>query len=254
MDFPPVQVNDHILAVKVVLTANRNAYARVRNGSVIISIPARMSEQSAQKVAGNLYARIRKDILAKPEKYLHPDKEDEIMLRDNESIALMGKSFSVHVIPSSRIGASARMQDGHIMIKVPDSWNAPQKDRAVSRLARKVLSKELKADVENKVNEFNSMYFRSSIARIRLTNASTRWGSCTTPRWSKSSSISLNYKLLFMPKECLDYVIIHELAHTKVRNHNLKFWRIVESVLPDYKERIKMLKQNAYQLKLNRVA
>lgn len=252
MDFPAVQVSDRTLPVQVIFTPNRNAYARVRNGSVIISLPSRMRKDSIYKVANNLYARIKKDILARPEKYLHPDRNEEIMLRDNESITLMGRNFDVHILQSVRKNASARIADGKITIKVPESWEVSQKDRTVSRLARKAISKELQIDVENRVNSLNAQHFSSNIESIKLTNASTRWGSCTTTRWFKSARISLNYKLLFMQPECLDYVIIHELAHTKVHNHTKRFWKIVDSIIPDYKERIKLLKQSAYQMKLER--
>jgi predicted metal-dependent hydrolase len=57
-----------------------------------------------------------------------------------------------------------------------------------------------------------------------------------------------------MQPECLDYVIIHELAHTKIHNHTARFWKMVYDIMPDYKERIKLLKQSAYELKLKRTA
>ena len=47
-----------------------------------------------------------------------------------------------------------------------------------------------------------------------------------------------------MPPEILDYVVVHELAHRKEMNHSARFWAIVESVLPDYKERRQWLKEN----------
>ena len=58
----------------------------------------------------------------------------------------------------------------------------------------------------------------------------TRWGSC-----SSKGSLSFNYKLLQFRKEVIDYVIIHELCHTKELNHSPKFWRLVERYCPDYR-------------------
>ncbi len=74
--------------------------------------------------------------------------------------------------------------------------------------------------------------------RITITGAKTRFGSC-----SAKGNISFSYLLMQYPEEAIDYVVVHELAHLKEMNHSAKFYKIVESVLPDYKERKKLLKK-----------
>ncbi len=59
----------------------------------------------------------------------------------------------------------------------------------------------------------------------------TRWGSC-----SNHKSISLNYKLLFLPPDLVDYVFVHELCHTIHLNHSQKFWALVEEKRPNYRQ------------------
>ena len=73
--------------------------------------------------------------------------------------------------------------------------------------------------------------------RITITGAKTRFGSC-----SSKGNISYSFRLLCYPDEAVDYVVVHELAHLAEMNHSVKFYKVVESVLPDYKERQKMLK------------
>lgn len=80
---------------------------------------------------------------------------------------------------------------------------------------------------------------------ISITKAEKRWGSC-----SPSGSINFSWKLIMAPPEVVDYVVVHELAHIPERNHSAGFWNKVKSVLPDYKERRKWLRENETKFKV----
>ncbi len=67
-----------------------------------------------------------------------------------------------------------------------------------------------------------------SMRKIILRRQKTLWGSC-----SAQNNISLNANLVFLKDELIDYVILHELVHTKVKNHSRKFWDELEKVLPN---------------------
>ena len=72
---------------------------------------------------------------------------------------------------------------------------------------------------------------------VKVTDARTRWGSC-----SGQNSINFSWRLLFASGKAVDYVVIHELAHTKVHAHSQEFWDIVKTYCPDYEESQEELK------------
>lgn len=66
--------------------------------------------------------------------------------------------------------------------------------------------------------------------RITIKNQRSLWGSC-----SKRGNINLNYRLLFLPLELRDYVVVHELCHLQEHNHSPQFWELVAQALPGYR-------------------
>lgn len=72
---------------------------------------------------------------------------------------------------------------------------------------------------------------------IKITSAKTRFGSC-----SGKNSLCFSWRLLLYPPEAVDYVVVHELAHIREKNHSPAFYAVVASVLPDYKAREQLLK------------
>lgn len=97
---------------------------------------------------------------------------------------------------------------------------------------------------QERINQYASK-LRLNYSSLKLSSASKRWGSC-----SSRKSINLNWRLIMAPLEVIDYVIIHELAHTKEMNHSSKFWKIVEKEMPDYNKHRKWLKDNGYKLEV----
>ena len=81
-----------------------------------------------------------------------------------------------------------------------------------------------------KLEELASKY-GFSYNRVSIRNQRTRWGSC-----SAKNNISLNIKLARIPADLMDYVLLHELVHTRVKNHGKAFWKALDNIVGDAKE------------------
>ena len=79
--------------------------------------------------------------------------------------------------------------------------------------------------------------------KLRLSSAGTRWGSA-----SADGSIRLNWRLIHLSMEMIDYVVVHELSHLRHMDHSPRFWDVVASVMPDHAERRAALKRAAVPL------
>jgi len=79
--------------------------------------------------------------------------------------------------------------------------------------------------------------------RVSIRKQKTRWGSC-----SSKNNINLNMNLLHLPSELMDYVLLHELVHTRVKDHSKDFWNELNTVVPNARQIDKKLKDYQYCL------
>ncbi len=100
--------------------------------------------------------------------------------------------------------------------------------------ARQLLTKRLYELAQKYDFQYNKVSIRSQ---------KTRWGSC-----SSKNNISLNKKLLHLPNDLIDYILLHELVHTRVKNHSKDFWNELETVVPNARSIDKQLREYQYCL------
>ena len=96
--------------------------------------------------------------------------------------------------------------------------------------------------LKNRLNELSEIYgFKYN--RVFIRNQKTRWGSC-----SAQNNINLNINLIRVSNELQDYVILHELVHTKIKNHSLRFWKELDKYVGDARYYDRLLKREDYIL------
>ena len=117
-------------------------------------------------------------------------------------------------------------------------WYRRRRKRASSVTKHYLENKEAaRALILERLAYFNQHY-TYEWNRVSIRNQKRCWGSC-----SSKKNLNFSYKLLLLPPHLCDYIIVHELCHLKEMNHGKAFWQLVAETLPDYKTRVKELKQ-----------
>ncbi len=219
----------------------RNAYARVIDGRVVIRIPERLGRMGSSRIVDELRSKISAGIMENPSRYLGMPP---IEFREGQDLQIFGRRFaiSVETRPGSRY-ARCRLEGSALMVSIPEGVQEAERSGIVSRLVTRAISKAVEGDVRAYVDAVNRRHFDSEISKVRIRANTVLWGSC-----SATNAISLNFRLLYAPREMLEYVVLHELAHTKVRDHSKRFWKLLGDIIPEYKERRRWLRNNAHTI------
>jgi len=113
-----------------------------------------------------------------------------------------------------------------------------QKQHDMCRKKQPILDKEKTKKILLQRIEMLSKLYGYRYNNVTIRNQKTRWGSC-----SQGNNISLNMKIARLPDVLMDYVLVHELVHTKIKNHKEFFWDEVKRILPKAMEYDSMLKK-----------
>jgi hypothetical protein len=131
---------------------------------------------------------------------------------------------------AERHRAWAERQRAHQLAAAPP----PEIERALRTRARRELPPQLTTLAEG---------FGLVVSRISIRAQRSRWGAC-----APNGHITLNYRLLLMPAQVREYILIHELMHLRQPNHSRHFWRLVQEACPDFREAERWLKQHGPSL------
>lgn len=157
-------------------------------------------------------------------------------LEEGYEYNLLGEKYSLKYIQSDEELFSIYIEDQNIIISQPKKGKFTKSEvkKELIEFFRLVAKKYLTERTEY-FTELMNLKFR----KVFIKNQKTKWGSC-----SSAKNLNYNWHLIFAPLEVIDYVVIHEISHLRHMNHSKNFWSTVEKYDPNYKSRMKWLKEN----------
>ncbi len=225
------------MKINVVKSKRKTCEIRVEtDGSVTIKAPNRYTKQMIKTIIADKADWIDQKIeLMKAHSKLRPPLSFEI----GSTLPIWYEDYMITL--SDRTESYVDLCHKRIMINPILAQNSEVIKKEILKLLRVVI----KSHLNIRVKEWSSvMHLKPNEIRVKLMRS--RWGSC-----SSKENLNFSLNLVLLPKEIVDYIIVHELAHLKEMNHSKQFWKIVEKYYPSYVESRKWLKNNTFNLNLN---
>ena len=156
-------------------------------------------------------------------------------------ILLHGEPHTLRLdpLPAGRSRSRMRLQDDTLVLELPPSDLLSPRD-ALQRHLKKEGGRFLRERVAHWV-AITDLH----PARVVVGERRTRWGSC-----SSRGTISLCYRLVMAPPQVADAIVVHELCHLRHMNHSRRFYTLLESFLPDYRETVAWLRDHGEELRI----
>jgi len=151
----------------------------------------------------------------------------------------LGKRYVLKVIVDAEQAPSVKLSRGKLLVTLSHKLNnsvgekeSSNQFEIVKPLIDKWYQHRAKAVFNERLSELlPRAIWVKGIPSFRVLAMKKQWGSCST-----KGNLMLNPHLVKAPKECIDYVILHELCHIAVHNHSEQFWRLLTQVIPNWKE------------------
>lgn len=152
-----------------------------------------------------------------------------------DRVTILGESLPLEFLPGRK--NEANIVQGFVQLTLRDIDDDSARDAALQKLIRQIAVDEVTESSERIYPIFRSMGV--AYPEIKFRKMKSRWGSC---RYDKGS-LSFNTALAHTPKECIDYVVMHEYCHFIHPDHSPAFHGLMTKLMPDWKRRKKVLEK-----------
>lgn len=228
-------MNLHGLTINLQFKLVKNITLRIKEeGSIFLTAPVGMSLSEVQQFLESREQWLRQKLqqVLQAQQKQEPKYSMGELPFDGQHVWLWGRRLPAHFLLSSKKHGTYEVQSDAVNFYYHSELNNEAKCAFVEFFYKQELAgrgEQLLQALEKKMGVRHT--------GLKVHRMKTRWGSCNV----RTGGINLNTLLACWPQECLEYIVVHELAHLHEANHSPRFHAIVERYLPEWRERKKML-------------
>ena len=226
----------------VIRKSEKAKYVRITVGSegVTVTAPSCVNETEVMSFINQKKDWINKKISACS---VYNGFNSEHRFIDGEQLFFQGDSFTLRVVEYAGKSTKVVLKGEQFVVHINKLMPEADRKTAIRDKLASFYKRLARAAIVERVDYYIAA-LGVNYSSIRIKDQKTRWGSC-----SKQGNLNFNWRIVMAPSDIIDYVVVHELCHLIQMNHSKKFWHLVESHIPDYRERRRWLKQNSIALK-----
>lgn len=210
-----VELHDKELGKIVVIRNKRakNVIARKKQNHIQLTVPYLFSLKRISTVLNSLRPKL---LELKPPK-THVITENSVI----ETFSFVARISRTHLVQNLQM----KLKDRELIVFIPSGFDLEQESSQliVKEMIRSALRHEAKRILPPKTRFFAEK-FNLQVNSVKINKSVSRWGSC-----SQKKNINFSFYLLLLPEKFIDYVVLHELAHTVEMNHSENFWKLLSS-------------------------
>ena len=201
---------------------------------VTISIPRKMSLEKAKE-----FVIQKANWIKKQQNFYNKfiSKKENLIFENGDTVYLIGEQYNIKLIKDTK--NNIEITNKYIEIHIKEKYIENKKyiknvyEKWIKQYALDILEKQV-LTYQEILKKYNI-----KIPKVEIRKMKSRWGSCI-PSYNK---VIFNLNLIKTPMYCIEYVVLHELAHFKHQDHSKNFYNFINIFMPDWKERRKILNQ-----------
>ena len=202
----------------------------VEGGGVRVTIPRHLPDRWVHDLLRRRSQWIRRQLALQSE--VVPLKPKAYV--EGARLTYLGRNYCLKRVHGAAV--EARLRQGCLCISTPDGLTGAPLAVAIRGALERWYAARALAKLSEKTQRYAAL-LGVAAKSIAVRDYKSRWGSC-----SVSGDIRYNWRIIMSPQPIVDYVVVHELCHLLEHNHSARYWRHVEGVIADYRERRQWLK------------
>ncbi|WP_102273089.1 M48 family metallopeptidase [Cytobacillus massiliigabonensis] len=193
-------------------------------GNVEVQAPKKTTDERVLRLIEGNWDVIQQKINEMKDRQLGPQEK---VYEHGENFLYLGKSYPIKIFQDSNV-----MQD-HVVFKAETLhiYVKHLEDEKIKQALKRFYYQQCKTLVEKSIVSYQSR-LKEKPRSIRISDSKTTWGTCDSRK-----QLTFNWRLAMAPRDVIDYVVVHEMCHLVHLNHDRSFWRLVGSIMPDYKDK-----------------